>query len=290
MMGKIFSEARSVLAWLGPSTPAIDDLIQNMYGLTIDEWRRLCWESPVDDKKKTRMQIGIEELCEKDYWERLWVVQEFLLAKKLQLWCGNLLVDPEKIKWLVYTDFKYAHLADSCALELLQGRDWRIASAEQLSFKRYLEFGIRMKCADVRDRVYGLLALINKKERDMLEIRPNYALSPDALFVEICAAMFRSRLDTFDTERELIGCAKTLCQALGLSSDNKAVRAVEQSFNALGYYWDLGKKEEYNRISLAMTDVWKIFLFSEDVPLLTSPGTVWSPRVSSGWTDLHVVP
>jgi hypothetical protein len=75
MMGKIFSEARSVLAWLGPSTPAIDDLIQNMYGLTIDEWRRLCWESPVDDKKKARMQIGIEELCEKDYWERLWVVQ-----------------------------------------------------------------------------------------------------------------------------------------------------------------------------------------------------------------------
>jgi hypothetical protein len=93
-----------------------------------------------------------------------------------------------------------------------------------------------MKCTDVRDRVYGLLALINKKERDMLGIRPNYALSPDALFVEICAAMFRSRLDTFDTERELIGCAKTLCQALGLSSDNKAVRAVEQSFNALGYY------------------------------------------------------
>jgi hypothetical protein len=75
MMGKIYSEARSVLVWLGPSTPAIDDLIQNMYGLTIDEWRRLCWESPVDDKKKARMQIGIEELCEKDYWERLWVVQ-----------------------------------------------------------------------------------------------------------------------------------------------------------------------------------------------------------------------
>jgi hypothetical protein len=90
-------------------------------------------------------------------------------------------------------------------------------------------------------------------------------------------------------KKKLIGCAKTLCQALGLSSDNKAVRAVEQSFNALGYYWDLGKKEEYIRISLAMTDVWKNFLFSEDVPLLASPGTVWSPRVSSGWTDLHVM-
>jgi hypothetical protein len=31
------------------------------------------------------MQYGLEELCGKGYWERLWVVQEYLLASHLKI-------------------------------------------------------------------------------------------------------------------------------------------------------------------------------------------------------------
>jgi hypothetical protein len=227
MMGRIYSEARKVLVWLGPSTPAIDGLFQNMYGLTVDERYELVWETEVDDQERRMMLYGMEELCSKDYWERLWVVQEYLLAWEVEVWCGRGSVDPEKIKWLVYMEFKNANLAESCALELLQGRKVRNVHAEKLSLKRHLDdFGLRMKCADVRDRVYGLLALINEDERERLGIEPNYALSPEMLFEDLFDSLqFSARYGI----EELVDYVDTLRLALDLSLDNKVVALVNQS-------------------------------------------------------------
>jgi hypothetical protein len=164
MMGKIYSLARKVLVWLGQSTPLIAGLLHNMYGLEVDEYHKLAWKTDIDSLERERMQFGLEHLCRFEYWERLWVVQEYLLAKDVKIWFGADSVDPEKIKWLVYVEFKERHLAESYAIQLLQGRKVRNVHAEQLSLKRHLDdFGIKMKCADVRDRVYGLLALINER-------------------------------------------------------------------------------------------------------------------------------
>lgn len=230
MMGDIYSKARSVLVWLGPSTAAIAGLLQNMHGLTVDEYYKLAWETEMDDQEMRVIQSGLEELCGMEYWERLWVVQEYLLARNVDIWCGMDSVDPEKIKWLVYVEFKTARLAESCAMELLQGRKVRNAHVEQLSLKRHLDdFGIRMKCADVRDHVYGLLALINKEEREKLRIRPNYALPPDGLFFELSTELQKSELYSLE---ELLDYVDTLRQALGLHSDNEVVRVVNQAIEA----------------------------------------------------------
>ncbi|CAN9437039.1 unnamed protein product [Alternaria alternata] len=173
MIGKIYSQAQKVLVWLGRSTPLIADLLHDMHSLKIDENPKLVWET-IDDHEWARKRLGLEELCGIEYWERLWVVQEYLLAKSVDMWCGTDSVDPEKIKWLVYMVFMIPYLARSPAMRLLQARDVRNVHTEQLSLQRHLEdFGIRMKCADVRDRVYGLLALISEKEREKLDIRPD---------------------------------------------------------------------------------------------------------------------
>jgi hypothetical protein len=174
MMGKIYSRAYEVLVWLGQSTPLIAELLYNMHGLEVDEYHKLVWATEIEPDEKKRMQSGLEDLCRVEYWERLWVVQEYLLAKSVDMWCGTDSVDPEKIKWLVYMVFMIPYLARSPAMRLLQARDVRNVHTEQLSLQRHLEdFGIRMKCADVRDRVYGLLALISEKEREKLDIRPD---------------------------------------------------------------------------------------------------------------------
>ena len=152
----------------------------------------MVWKA-IDDHEWERKRLGLEELCKIEYWERLWVVQEYLLAKSVDIWCGTDSVDPEKIKWLVYVAFKTPHLAKSYAIQLLQGRKVRNVHAEQLSLKRHLDdFGTKMKCADVRDRVYGLLALINEREREDLGLRPDYSLSPLGLFLNLISALRRS--------------------------------------------------------------------------------------------------
>ncbi|RYN42939.1 hypothetical protein AA0119_g11215 [Alternaria tenuissima] len=216
MMGKIYSRAYEVLVWLGQSTPLIAELLYNMHGLEVDEYHKLVWATEIEPDEKKRMQSGLEDLCRVEYWERLWVVQEYLLAKRVKIWCGAESVNPEKIKWLVYLEFKTASLAESCALELLQGKKVRNAHAEQLSLKRHLDdFGIRMKCTDVRDRVYGLLALINEKELETLNIRPNYALTTHDLFFRLYIALHKSGSCT---PNELSDYVETLRLALELSS------------------------------------------------------------------------
>ncbi|RYN19622.1 hypothetical protein AA0112_g11032 [Alternaria arborescens] len=215
MMGKIYSRAQKVLVWLGRSTPLIAELLHDMHSLKIDENLKLVWKA-IDDHEWEHKRLGLEELCKIEYWERLWVVQEYLLAKGVDMWCGTDSVDPQKIKWLVYVVFKTPHLAESCTMQLLQGRKVRNVRAEQLSLKRHLdEFGIKMKCADVRDRAYGLLALINEKEREKLNIRPNYTLSPLDLLRELMYALSHSGSYSPD---ELLGYVDTLRLALGLTS------------------------------------------------------------------------
>ena len=82
-----------------------------MHSLEIDENLKLVWKD-MDDHWWVRRESGLAQLCKIEYWERLWVVQEYLLAKSVDMWCGTDSVDPEKIKWLVYVAFKTPHLAE----------------------------------------------------------------------------------------------------------------------------------------------------------------------------------
>ena len=33
--------------------------------------------------------IELKDLCERDYWSRVWIIQEIGLASKIQVVCGN---------------------------------------------------------------------------------------------------------------------------------------------------------------------------------------------------------
>ncbi|CAI9633393.1 unnamed protein product [Alternaria burnsii] len=241
MMGKIYSQAYEVLVWLGRSTLLTAELLYNMHGLEVDENYRLAWKTEIDSFEKERMQSDLEYLCRFEYWERLWVVQEYLLAKDVIIWCGADSFDPEKIKWLVYVEFKERHLAESCAIQLLQGRKVRNVHAEQLSLKRHLDdFGIRMKCADVRDRVYGLLALINKEERKKLGIRPDYSLSPLGLFLNLISALRES--GSYEPD-ELLDYVETLRLALGLPLSVVATVIRQELGDHLYNEWSARRKQ-----------------------------------------------
>jgi hypothetical protein len=138
----------------------------------------------VDQEEKQELQHGLEQLREKEYWQRLRVVQEYLLATVVNIWCGVETVDPEKIKWLIFLGFKTERLPKNYASELKQGRKTRGVHASGLSLKRHLDdFDLRMKCADVRDRIYGPLILITEDELQQLGLGPDHSLTAGELFV-----------------------------------------------------------------------------------------------------------
>lgn len=93
-------------------------------------------------------------------------------------------MDPENIKWFIYGKAgRVNDLSETCAAELMLGRKVRDVHATKLPLKRNLDnFGTRQQCTDVRDRIYGLLALVNKEEVENLGLRPDYFLTAKELF------------------------------------------------------------------------------------------------------------
>ncbi|KAI1777172.1 heterokaryon incompatibility protein-domain-containing protein [Hypoxylon cercidicola] len=112
LMTSIYGQAESVVVWLGPEAEnsrlavellqevakvakqpeAMDNLIANSY------WRDHF--------------TALVNLFERDYWRRLWVVQEVLKAQSVRVYCGE-----TSLPWKAYTD---ASEAFDCHLDQLE--------------------------------------------------------------------------------------------------------------------------------------------------------------------------
>lgn len=153
---------------------------------------------PLEDIPKdhfTALSEAIRRILLAPWWDRIWVVQEAVVAETLTVRCGNvavswkLLVRVARVlsRWeSVHARYPSSIPADdlkvfnlfSRAIDLDQFRkNWRESQgANLLSLLRY--FGQR-KASDDRDRVYGLLGLCN----EATDIRPDYGLDVGSVYM-----------------------------------------------------------------------------------------------------------
>jgi hypothetical protein len=245
-MGKIFSEATGVHAWLGPHA---DD---NAAVLT--KWQAA--EQHVDirqSNEKLKMQSsrfqkmhltnaaiqfsqrmlfadGLEPglywkafsaLTRRTYWSRLWVLQEVLLAQNLSFWGGDIQLSSKTYTLFNLLDPTF-HLID------LGPRRYNpaIAGSAGTSYQRLTErlrasnkslarptlqslvedFGDAMS-SDVQNRVYGLMGMAQTPDESPLEI--DYSKPLEVLFFEVLRVCKPSERQKF------FDC---LVKALGLDS------------------------------------------------------------------------
>lgn len=89
-MYDIYSKASSVIVWLGQSLD--DEWLA--FDRVAEGSRRLEFLSG-DDLPHLRLHgapkqwLALEALLNKPYWERQWIIQEFLLACNVTIWCGS---------------------------------------------------------------------------------------------------------------------------------------------------------------------------------------------------------
>ncbi len=100
-----------------------------------------------------------ERLLYNPYWERLWVVQEVCLPRSLYFLFGG-----EIFSEAVVRDMKRSPTMD----RLLDARSKRFSDAMRMEalIERFMNSG----CAELRDRVFGLLGLANDVDSFALEI------------------------------------------------------------------------------------------------------------------------
>lgn len=168
----------------------------------------------VSGGRAIELMTGLAHLCGRPYFGRLWIVQEFLLATRASMVCGQTSCDPRILCHFVC----FANWT-SCALNLgmnevcknFVGTLQKVLGRDTLSTLRvsshactllgYLEeqsegqadyrlyprelpsMANSRKCSDPRDTIYGFLALIKWPE---FPLKPEYNKSSFRLAVEYC--------------------------------------------------------------------------------------------------------
>lgn len=85
-MGAIYRRAASTIVWLGPATDDSDQAIMRMeevINLPIEDRLSFVSSLRLDDWK------AVESIFRRDYWYRIWIIQELALSQGIIVLCGS---------------------------------------------------------------------------------------------------------------------------------------------------------------------------------------------------------
>lgn len=236
MMGHIYADATVVSAWLGSvPLPAWLNYEGHIVTLEVDDFD---WEE------------SIEEIASRPYWSRSWVIQEFLLAREVHIYCSNVRVDDQFFRDLLARAADMELLTVEIA-DLVQKLDlMRRWPALPLVIERHVDrypdlhqplYDLLAGHAyaqntDPRDKVFALRGLLPSEERALLERSfPDYSLSEEQVKVVTlahlklfagnrrCETIFRAlRIDEAGEIRRLLRIVERLDY---IGADNPAAEA-----------------------------------------------------------------
>lgn len=196
LMDRTYSDAQVVSLWLGlaPISPYLQDLLPSQEefdngNIITFEDGSFFWDDHLDD------------LLNRPYWSRFWVIQEFLRAREIHYHCSDNITTSDRL-YEVLTRTTGTSYGTSSALDKNFNKTLD-ASAKQYkaaslilarNVDMFPELGSslydlllrhrRAECKDRRDRVFALLSLVGAEEHKLLSrFFPEYSLSNDQVAV-----------------------------------------------------------------------------------------------------------
>ncbi|KAH7384641.1 heterokaryon incompatibility protein-domain-containing protein [Pyrenochaeta sp. MPI-SDFR-AT-0127] len=191
-MRDIYTGADSVIVWLG--------LAQGSEELAFVLTRYPSLLKPGE------MSAALVDLLNKSYWSRVWVVQEFVLAKSVEIWCGSLRADAAAFESLCRSEQPLTgfsalsqHIGNSQGWPLFKyRRDFRHSRTYKRELlgrrnSKSLKSNFRLRdllqsfatsqSSEVYDKVYGFLGIASSGRGE--RIRPDYTRTPVELLVDV---------------------------------------------------------------------------------------------------------
>ena len=202
MMADIYRNGQFVISWLDRSCS--------------EAFRYVATGHLSRDEKRVRTITVLSN----QYFSRLWVVQEFLLANDVRFMCGD--------AWIHYTLLqRHAHALNwrfpsiECynAYNLIDSRKELLTSRTNLV--DVLNHGSVLRCEDSRDQVYGLLGIVDSSQH-VPEV--NYHDSIEQVYLDtIRIILTEGQNQTVDV---ILGCAERLGENMCLP--DKHQRAIRE--------------------------------------------------------------
>ncbi|OAL39136.1 hypothetical protein AYO20_01454 [Fonsecaea nubica] len=224
-MATIFSTAYEVVAWIGP---ALD-----RDGLAMVKLQQIGAETKSDEElyedirsMRTEVWAALACFCEREYWRRMWVVQELILGgPETALLCGNDSA-PLHAMWRLaavivknastahrqlassldegngyYSDLRHNTLSVCSRLIYLRGIDNCLRKGTDCNILRLLDICRGSLQQDARDKVYGILGLLPPQVTSL--IAPDLDKTAHEVYTDLARATIRGmkRLDLLQNSR-----------------------------------------------------------------------------------------
>ena len=215
LMRQIFSNATSVLAWLGPAAEGSDLAMNFLAHLArhsrkehIGAWlgnegMHPCYYSTWE---------GLRALMARNWWKRAWIVQEFALAQNVIFICGNHRLsadDLEAADHLIFMEFTPSKNERVTALvkavdinprvldparNLINLRR-RLQKGETLSALTTLQMTRLTEATDPRDHLFAKIGLSGRELIDLCP--PDYDAEPENIWFTFLSEYIKQKQDLY---------------------------------------------------------------------------------------------
>ena len=212
LMAEIYKSAKKVISWLGHNgnidmslskvLPDISEILGQIKDPIQDPWE----QAPHLPDLTSPTWSSVRALLDNSYWERLWVLQELVLAQNLEIWVGN-----DTLSWNVLYSFieRVGHCRGMIRkIYAKSGKHpfgfSRITKINQLRMwlcDRLLAPTLLMQisgqslCLNPQDKVFGIMGLLSSELRKMLVV--DVTEDPVRSYIKIgsLAVNFNSRIN-----------------------------------------------------------------------------------------------
>jgi hypothetical protein len=229
-MKDIYSNAVRVVAWLGSSSNDSDLCIMRLNAISQNPLREdhealaKILEDYDDQEQVMKLKVAFDHFCHRSYWKRLWILQEFAVAKEALVACGSSRIRSEDLQealWTIGWIRPWVQGESKFSAEFVR-RCYSLRNAfdppNSDSFvysvttcrSRYNDRAIRERnfllgvmdayltlevdynhpeCSDSRDRVFSLLGLV--KDATDFSMFPDYSKTGEEIYEELTRQFLR---------------------------------------------------------------------------------------------------
>lgn len=241
-MAQVYNSANEVITWLHKETPDVEH-----ESFSCDAQ---CYEEGHALDSIGRPCDYIAAFALHTYWQRVWIAQEVLLAKRWTIWYGTDVISQQDFQDLQL--WEYPWLADQHAamesFEFLR-RHRRFDSYQTKPFDEVLGTVPRM-CVDPRDQVYGVQALV--REQDRIDV--DYSRSKTEVFADAVCVLIHEYLLEFDCAA-IDGLARRMGVDAWIESSLKIKQCTHWFWGEWrGNEWKRGNRSELHNMILFIAE------------------------------------
>jgi hypothetical protein len=213
LMATIYNSATLVIAYLGPAADNSSLALQTLRQIKTKADMREYWPEgvsevplswkdgsipPADDKAWS----AVTALFDREWFRRMWVIQEVVVATAIKVVCGEWMVDWDELDVAVYiadrevksAGEEYRVLDDTFKIfMILAEHRFEVSGKADYALHILLEKFCYAEATHQNDRIFALLNLAGDQDLNLIDFVPNYKVDFETIVLHFACCFVRQK-------------------------------------------------------------------------------------------------